>query len=375
MSVRPPSQERPDFNPSLNGYRGVCTLVVFFYHLFNARVAPWPSGSPTADAVTFVGSSLRYGVEMFFMISGFVILGSLLRHPTVGGFLKDRFIRIYSAWVPALIAVTAICIVFGLKVFADASPLDALGLFVVNLLLLPPLIPLPMIHLGSWSLTYEWAFYLTAAAGVLIFRRESGSRWLTILWVALAAGFICAFPRSLFFLTGVLVFRYREWFAERSRMLGWPLLSLLVFLVAWRFTDAGKAEFSETLIDMLFDGRWIAVVVAFVAALHMFASVCLNASRQFVFLNSRTFQFLGTISYSFYLWHSLVMSFVKRVTTPLLSADYGPVVSFAVFALASLAISLLVAWASWSIFETRLARLARRALGSRTHVGRTVNAV
>jgi peptidoglycan/LPS O-acetylase OafA/YrhL len=367
-------QQRGDFNIALNGYRGVCALLVYFYHLGSAGVVPWPAGSPAGDAATYLWSSLRYGVEMFFMISGFVILGSLLRHKTVSGFLQDRFIRIYSAWVPALIAVTVIGMAFKLKLFAAMSPLEALGLFVANLLLLPPLIPLPMIHQVSWSLSYEWVFYLTAAIGVLLYRYAPRRSWDKVLWIGLAALFICAFPRALFFVTGVVVFRHQAWFAQHKRWLGWPVISLLVFLVAWRFTDVGKAHLSYTFLDMVLDGRWIGAVIAFAASLHMFASVCLGASRQFAFLTGRTFQFLGLTSYSFYLWHSLVMSVVKRVVIPGVIPYYGSLVGFVVFAVATLAIAIPVAWASWAIFEVRLAKILRRALARQPALGRAVSA-
>ena len=90
----PGSRDRPEtpvqktgqgFNVALNGYRGLCTVFVFVYHLGNAGVIPFPHGDVLRDGITYVWSALRYGVEMFFMISGFVILGSLLRHATVGG--------------------------------------------------------------------------------------------------------------------------------------------------------------------------------------------------------------------------------------------------------------------------------------------------
>lgn len=368
------NQQRGDFNVALNGYRGICALLVYFYHLGSAGVVQWPAGSPLSDAATYLWSSLRYGVEMFFMISGFVILGSLLRHQTVSGFLQDRFIRIYSAWVPALVAVTVVGLTFKIKPFIAVNPLEALGLFFANFLLLPPLVRLPMIHPISWSLSYEWVFYLSAALGVVLYRYAPQRSWDKVVWAGLSALFICAFPRALFFVTGVIVFRHQAWFAQHKRWLGWPVISLLVFLVAWRFTDVGKAHLSYTVLDMVFDGRWIAAVIALVASLHMFASVCLNASRQSFFLTSRLFQFLGLISYSFYLWHSLIMSVVKRVVIPFVIPPYGSAVGFVVFAVASIVIAIPVSWASWAIFEVRLAKIVRKAFARQPVLGRAVSA-
>lgn len=374
MQTHAPAARRADFNVGLNGYRGLCALVVFVYHLGSSGILPWPSGSPVADGVTYLWNALAYGVEMFFMISGFVILGSLLRHPTVGGFLKDRFVRIFSAWVPALIALTVVSITFAIKPFDEAGPVEAAGLFFGNLLLLPPIAPFPMVHRGSWSLSYEWVFYLLAAAGVLLYRRVPPRNWAIALWTAAAAGFICLFPRSLFFVTGVLVFKYRDWFAQHLRWLRFPLLSFLLFLIAWRYTGVMKAHLTITMVDFLADGRWIAVLLALLASIHMFASICLDGSRQTAFLRGPTFQFLGNISYSFYLWHTLAMGFVKRLVVPYVVPHYGEVVGLIVFGAASLAIALPVSWASWKLFEGRLAKSARRALASQSNMGRELRA-
>lgn len=368
------SAQAARYNVALNGYRGLCALLVFGFHIGSAGVMPWPTGSGARDAVTYLWSSLTYGVEMFFMISGYVILGSLLRHATIGGFLKDRFIRIYSAWLPALLAVTAVCAVLQMKVFANTTPLQGAGIFLANLALLPPLVPLPRVHLVSWSLTYEWVFYLLAAAGIVLLRRRTARGPAIAAWIVLTGSFVCLFPRALFFLAGVLVFVHRDWFASRQRWLRAPLPSLLVFLIAWRYTGFDKAHLNDTMLDWLLDGRWIAALLAFAAALHMFASICTDASRQFAFLTSRAFQFLGTISYSFYLWHALVMSVAKRAIAPLIVPEYGAVAGLVVFSLASLLIALPVSWASWRLFEVGLARLVHKALQPARYSGASVSA-
>ena len=360
MSSQTFQHEKRDFNPSLNGYRGFCALLVFGFHLGSAGIVPLPHGSWLRDGATELWTSLAYGVEMFFMICGFVILGSLLRHATLRGFLQDRFVRIYSAWIPALIAVTTVCVVLDMKMFAGTSVSAGLGMFIGNLFLLPPLLPLPLIHQGSWSLSYEWVFYLSAVAGLWLVRRRASRSWPIGAWIALSALFVCLYPRSLFFLTGVIVFSGQAWFRRHQRWLKGPMASLLLFLVAWRLTGADKSSLGDTLFTWIGKGQWLAAVVAFLASLHLFASITLDASRQFAFLTSRVFQFLGTISYSFYLWHALIMSATKRVALGYLVPRYGVPAGFLFFLMSSLALGLLVSWASWSLFEVRLAKRVRK---------------
>ena len=86
------------------------------------------------------------------------------------------------------------------------------------------------------------------------------------------------------------------------------------------------------------------------------------------------FRSLGKISYSFYLWHTLAMAAVKRIIIPDVVPEYGAAVGVIAFAIASLAISLPLSWLSWSLFEVRLAKLARRKLASRPAFGRAVRA-
>jgi peptidoglycan/LPS O-acetylase OafA/YrhL len=351
---------KQDFNAALNGYRGFCALSVFLFHLGSAGIVSWPRGAFIKDAAAYLWTSLAYGVEMFFMISGFVILGSLLRHSTLRGFLQDRFIRIYSAWVPALVAVAAVCIVLKMKMFTGASAMEDLGIFVGNLLLLPPLLPLPLVHQGSWSLSYEWVFYISAATGAWLLRGRRPQTWAVGAWVVCSGLFVCLYPRSLFFATGVIVFVCQPWFRRQERWLKFPLLSLLVFLVAWHLTGVDRASLSDTVFDWLRNGRWIAAAVAFAASLHMFASITLGTSRQFVFLRSRAFQWMGTISYSFYLWHALVMSATKRLASVYVVPQFGVAIGFVFFLLSSMLLGLLVSWASWALFEVKFAKLLRK---------------
>jgi len=355
---------KPGYNAALNGYRGLCAALVFLYHVGSAGVITLPHGDAFSDSLTFLWSSLAYGVEMFFMISGFVILGSLLRHASVAEFLKDRFIRIFSAWVPALIAVTVVCSALNMKMLADLGLLERLRLFIANLLLLPPLVPVPLIHFGSWSLTYEWLFYFAAASGALILRGKAPHRLAALLWLMACVTFVCLFPRALFFLTGVLVFSQRQWFLRHTRWLRFPVVSLLVFLLSWKLTEANLAQLSDTFFDWCRDGRWIAACVAFAASLHMFACACFNARGEFSILNSRLFQFLGNISYSFYLWHGLVMAAVKRVVSQEIAPSHTWE-GFLFFVIGCLMVSLPLAWASWKVFETVLARYLRRRLTHR----------
>ncbi|AXA95475.1 acyltransferase family protein [Microbacterium sp. PM5] len=98
---RKTSSKSPTFRRDIQGLRAIAVLVVFLDHMLG-----WPSGG-------FVG------VDMFFVISGFVITGTLLReytrsgHISAGGFYARRVKRI----MPAATLVLAVTVIVAFLVF------------------------------------------------------------------------------------------------------------------------------------------------------------------------------------------------------------------------------------------------------------------
>lgn len=83
----------PTYYPHIDGLRAVNVLCVLLYHLNPA----WLPGG-------FVG------VDVFFVISGFVVTASLAGrgHDRAGGFLGEFYARRLSRLVPALVAILVI---------------------------------------------------------------------------------------------------------------------------------------------------------------------------------------------------------------------------------------------------------------------------
>jgi peptidoglycan/LPS O-acetylase OafA/YrhL len=354
------------FNPSLNGYRGFCAIHVFLHHAGMAGLLPAPDLAGPDNAVGWPWSVLRYGgPEMFFMISGFLILASLRRAVSLRSFLRDRFIRIYCAWLPVLIALTLVLRAFNMKALADTTPSQALGIFAANLLLLPPLLPIPAVHVGSWTLTFEWLFYLLAALGMALLRPARSPRWTIATWIFACVMTVWLLPSTMFFLTGVVVLLKADWFERHRAWLRFPLFSFVIYLIAWRYTDAYKSEVYVNFFEWIRDHRAIGAVIAFLASLHVFACIAFDTSAELAFLKTRVMQFLGNVSYSLYLWHLLIMGVIKRLVATHVIPSHGATVGFAVFFAASLAVTLVVAWASFTLLEVRLVHWVRRAWGPR----------
>src|SRR5690606_5413729 len=156
--------ERPVFamrlsrnlNLNVHGARGLFAFAVFIYHVIN-------SGLPTYPALdgswieTYLFYSLKFGVELFFGISGVVIVGALVRAPSIRAFAWDRVTRIYPVLWVSLLSISAMAVIFNLW-------RPAFGDWLLNFIAPPPFLHVPQVNPAAWSLGYEITFYALCAA-------------------------------------------------------------------------------------------------------------------------------------------------------------------------------------------------------------------
>ena len=102
----------------------------------------------------------HYGVELFFIISGFVILMTIERKKTVRSFVASRFTRLMPAFLAALAIASVLLILCPLPP-PFATP--TFWQFVANLTMAPMLFGQNVIDLPYWTLTYEMVFYIYMA--------------------------------------------------------------------------------------------------------------------------------------------------------------------------------------------------------------------
>lgn len=353
---------RAGFNYAVNGFRGVCILLVFVYHVYNSGLLPKPPyDSSTLNALAFFVSSFRYGVELFFMISGYVIVASLKRHRSVGSFLWDRFARIYPVWVPVHVGIFTMGVMFGLKRFHDMSLNDEVVTFFANLVLLPPLIDVPVTHDASWSLSYEWLFYLLAAAAVAVthFRVRVARALLWSVWTLAVIALLCLLPRALFFIPGAIVGLGWVPLDKLKRGATFPVLALISLLIAWRWVDIDEARpGAYALNDFLGMTTLPFTLISLALGLYAFVCVCRDDGRM-AWLEHRVTQFFGNISYSFYLWHPIVMFVVKRIAYAYVVPEFGRPAGLWMYAVVSFVIATAISYASYRVLEVRVSKTLR----------------
>jgi peptidoglycan/LPS O-acetylase OafA/YrhL len=333
-----------NLNRQIHGLRGFSALAVFVFHIYGMGTV-WGFWPARLDPAAGLFIACRHGVEIFFVISGYLITASLVRHRSAKNFLIDRCIRIY----PVFLTIQSLVFVFGpiirYRWLAGITPGRAAETFVSNALFLPGVFDLPLAQLNAWSLSYEAGFYLLSV-GVFVATRLAGRRLATIGLALLIVPILSLYPRASFFLIGVTIF-----FLVSRGLSRTPRLLQMVSLPALAITLALLA-LSEESPDLTF--------VALLPAFAFFWSIVEGKCPLSAALRWRGLQYLGTISYSFYLWSPVVTYPMKLAIQRFLLGRIDNLAITVLFALFGFALSAPVAHLSYRYLEGGAGKLLHR---------------
>ena len=227
----------------LDALRGIAALLVVWFHYTVQFRHEFHHGPETI----FSMPAGRYGVQLFFVISGFVIFLTLTRSRSLWDFAANRLSRLYPPyWVSMLVtaAVLAIWPLTGLEV--------NLRQVLVNLTMVQYWLVTPHVDSVYWTLSVALAFYAFVSALRLIGWLDKVERWVAA-WLALQ--FIVHFgdhhgihmsplirsalllDHGHFFFTGVLFHRIRE---QGGTLTRWGLIAVCI-VAAWFIRDVPHA--------------------------------------------------------------------------------------------------------------------------------------
>ena len=357
-------------HPSLDGLRGIAVAAVFLFH---AQVSWAPGG--------------YLGVDVFFVLSGFLITSLLLGelHTTDRLDLLRFWTRRTARLLPALLVLVLVSVMFGAFFAPGESPAelhgDALATLaqVVNWRLIDSVghslvgaVRSPFQH--CWSLSIEAQFYLAwplvvwavAAGG----GRRRRRRNVGLVAAALSLGSIVA----MVLLVGPDWHTQRAYYGTDARAQSLLIGAVLAALIGPRLTGEHRPSsglstlavtgagtlaagglvaaflMAPTSGDTMYEG-WYAVV-AIAAAVVLAQLVMAPQTTVASTLSAAPLVGLGRISYSLYLWHWPLFLVLDETRTGLTG---GPL--FAV----RVVVSLVVATASYRFVEQRFHGARSRA--------------
>lgn len=274
---------------SLDSLRGIAALIVVLYH-YTSR---FPGLFPDAGKVPFEFRYGHYGVELFFLISGFVIFMTLEKAKSVSDFALRRFARLYPPfWFCAILTFILV------SAMGPASRSISASGMLTNLSMISGMFGKPRVDGVYWSLEQELIFYILMAA-VLSLKQTKNIEWFCVFWmvaaiVATKLGFsefrknFLALDYAPLFSSGIAFFLM---YNNRATWKTW--LVLLMGIGTAGFTLVPKIS-SETHDSSLV--VWLCLAACFgVFALFVFWKNAL--------LERRALAFLGAISYPLYLVH------------------------------------------------------------------------
>lgn len=341
-------------NIEIHGLRGLLAFALFVFHVAH-------SGLPRAtgvgwDVFDWLLHAMRYGVEIFFAISGFVILRSFKGADQVGSFFINRISRIYPVlWVTVLTIVA-------LLPFSSTHDLQVSAPEIVaNLLALVPVLPGTVIHPASWSISYEFAFYAMFVLYALV-QRGAGHRVALGVVAVVAACAMSQHTRAVAFLAGL-------WFALHPPGANWgkvPLSPGVLLLAAMAALHMAYERFDmwDALHPSRSPDQFVPALVFYAVGhgllLMGFAKTLRGEGGFCWLLRHPAMQWLGTISYSFYLWQTIVMAIAKAALYKLGLVEWAGPWSQLLFFVVALPPTLLVSRWSQLGLEARATELIRR---------------
>jgi peptidoglycan/LPS O-acetylase OafA/YrhL len=337
----------PPYIPELQGLRGVAVLAVVIYHCHPRLEGTW---------IYYASLWGWAGVNLFFVLSGFLITSILLEAREKPHYFRNfygrRALRIWPVYLLVLAIVYLNARWFIGPTVWDAvktAPWLAYLFFVQNLfhLALPPAIG------PTWSLAIEEQYYFLWAPLV----RFLGRPWM------LAAILGCAFATSPFFdhlhgMTPTNTLIHLDGIAIGS-LLALGLHTLAISRRAWVWTGLAAAIAGLSAAATIAGGtRYLDAAVAVTFAGTVLAAIASTGARNPVnaLLRRGPLAFYGRISYGLYMTHIIV--FIYFGWFDLRMDRYGISGNVAVVGF-RLAVSTAAAAALWYGFESQILKLKR----------------
>ena len=352
----------------LDGLRGVAILLVISFHYLNNQL--FDSGNKWGQLVASGTQFGWLGVDLFFILSGFLIGTILIANKHSQNFFKTFFVRRVVRIVPNYFLLL-ICFTIIWK----------FGLFSNN------------IYLWENNTIPLWSYYAMLHNVYMAIQNSFGNNALTITWsIGVEEQFYIIFPFVVYFLNvrllpfvlaALIVFapifraQFHTWLptyvvlparldglcmgfliawlnnkglllAHKKQLTKFLILEIIVVTLAcgyfyWKYDDLGPVK--HTLFALIFSGF---VILALIQPKSNYAAL----------LRTKALVWIGQISYSLYLFHTLVLGLAHEFTV----GKTNRIRSIADIAvtIAAFFVSLLLSWLIYSWLEKPMVMIGKK---------------
>lgn len=291
---------------SMEGLRGLAVFLVFLPH-FVSMLKPWIDPNSFSYAVFNQLFNIGHiGVDLFFVLSGYLIYGTLIvKERDFIPYIQRRIQRIYPTFLIVFCAYLVLSFLFPNESKLPLLLTDKIYYIFQNLIFMPGLFDIKPIMTVAWTLSYEFFYYLMIPVLIGIFSLRNWSRQNRILLFLIIALLVYTYYyfdtdfykhggllRLMMFVSGILLFEAIEGnYFYKWKSFGLLALICLLFIIV--------------VLDVYDWGSWYRSLAIFI----LFFLLCLDAFRTNS-ITSRVFsikpiRYLGNMSYSYYLIHSL----------------------------------------------------------------------
>jgi peptidoglycan/LPS O-acetylase OafA/YrhL len=365
--MNPSLFRRPAYLPTIDGLRGIAIALVFFNHstqLFGeVEESVWPRLFWRSTPGGFIG------VDLFFVVSGFLItsilLGSRDKPRGFRTFWLRRALRIFPLaylYLGALVLLAGV--LPGYESMRSPELIAAVGLYYTNfhIALAGWILPAASI---LWSLSVEEQFYTLWP--ILALRLRIQSLWRVViavllltplarLAVSLSAGttasYVLLFCRWDTLAAGALLallYNSEHWEKTRAwcERLVWPALCVVLLVLAVPFGPAHARS------PLAFE---VVGYSALAGAFFVFTALALSPQTWLKrVLTLRPLVYMGKLCYGLYVWHV-----VSADAVIVFARELGLGQSFYTHVALWLPLTLLIATLSYRLYEAPLLRLKDR---------------
>lgn len=365
---------------ALDGVRGLAIIVVMINNIY----PPTHGSLPGASGFVWHLSNLGWvGVDLFFVLSGFLITGILSDTKDGPNYLRNfygrRIVRIFPLFYAALFVIYFVVPQLLHHPADSVAQLHRLkwfewlyvGNFGYYFIGYPPF---PTVHL--WSLAVEEQFYFVWPLIVLLVEREklkkvcvaliATSVGLSILWMLTSGDekalyLLTPFRAQGLLLGALMALTLRgpggaralaRWLRPVALACAAPALALMIW------TELSRSRLAAAVVGTL----GFPLIVFALGGLLLAALGAAPGSRTHSFFTSKTMRFMGRYSYAMYVFHEFVLwganAFAPwTVSPPKVLGSYVPLGLVVLFGVSGVTIALSLL--SWHLYEKQFLKLKR----------------